>query len=465
MFDSVIGLDIGSHTVKAAFVKKKLRGNVVLKLDNCPVNGDPSGAVRTIIVRNGWQNISIAQNVPGQKVVVRNISLPFTNLDPIRKVIKFEAEPLIPYPIDELIIDFCPTGMQQNGKSCIILMATPKNVIETIVDNTKNIGLKPAHLGSEAYSLSCGFKRQFKGQIVGNVALVELGHQKTTVVIVNSAFLLFTRCLAPFESVAELALNLQQTFDAFAEYHKGQEINHIYLCGGECNGTDLEAGLREKFDQPVSMLSEAISCHLVAIGSAVSYLERAQKHPEFLKDEFSGVSNAAIGDYWTLRLASVAIIVLIFSAIFKIYVYEREINRLTQQINAEFKSSFPMAKDAGNKIQQAQAFLKDQKQQAQQYEKIFGHKNSILEYLRELSIISPQNLQVRLEELVIDSSEVRLQATASSFQHVEMLKEQLLQSPLFSEIQITQTRVLDGPQEKGVAFLLIIKLNQDLESR
>jgi type IV pilus assembly protein PilM len=116
-----IGLDIGSTAVRAV----ELTGSdppSVVKAAQVPLpqgaveNGevkDPQAvaeALRELWERGGFKAKRVFMGVGNQRVVVREIALPFLPEKELRASLGFQVQEFIPMPVDEAVLDYDPIG-------------------------------------------------------------------------------------------------------------------------------------------------------------------------------------------------------------------------------------------------------------------------------------------------------------------------------------------------------------------
>jgi Tfp pilus assembly protein PilN len=84
-----------------------------------------------------------------------------------------------------------------------------------------------------------------------------------------------------------------------------------------------------------------------------------------------------------------------------------------------------------------------------------GGPVSVLEALREISIRSPENPRMFVDELSFDGPTILLRAKTSSFEAVETVKKNLAASELFRDVQVRDPRTTaDGTVEFRLTITL-----------
>ncbi len=191
MAQQVMGLDIGSHSVKAVVVRFGLRGRELVRFGAEPVALDEQGRGSPEAVMDAagrlWQKLGQGTDVvhcalPGEEVTVKTIDLPVGAGRRIEQVLRYELDELLPYDIDEAIFDQVELG--RDGERVNLLTATAlRKRIETLISGLGGRGIDPREIGVAPLAY-----RHFSGtEPVGGkeelVAVVDLGHQRTNVMI------------------------------------------------------------------------------------------------------------------------------------------------------------------------------------------------------------------------------------------------------------------------------------------
>ncbi|MFQ5708554.1 MAG: pilus assembly protein PilM [bacterium] len=463
MFGKMVGLDLHGECVKAALVQKGLRGIEVLELASRSANGNPVQAARSLIEDKGWQNCDMVLGIASQEVLVRNVCLPFADLSKIQKVIKYEAEPLIPFAIEDLVVDFCATEAEQPGQSEVILLAVKKETLSAKLAALNGVGLRPQCVGFEAFFLWQGFHHLYQERTRGILALVALETDRTVVNIGEQSNLMFTRCLPTVgEGCGHLAAEIQRTCEAFQSHFGGPQVDRIVLCGELSAQPAFVEDLQQKLNAPAETCPQQHTLFLSAIGGAVGWMDRRTRCPDFLQEEFAGGSHLSKSFVWTKLLAAALLLSILTNTFFNLYTKNKQLDHLNHVIRTEFSAMFPHVGKVTNEMLQGQQQMQEAKDRLAEYEAMFGHKNSVLEFFRELSAIVPGDIRLKLLDLVITEAEMRIQAEAPSFQKIEELKRRLSLSPYFREVQIARTKVLNSPAGEGVEFEMTINLRPEV---
>ena len=208
----LIGLDISSSAVKLlelskrgdrysveAYAVEPLPANVVndKQLVDPKIVGE---AVARALSRAGTRTKNAAVAVAGSSVITKLIFMPGTLSEhDMEDQIKAEADQYIPYPIEEVNMDFQILGPSAKDKASVdvLLAACRKEQVEQRMAALEMAGLKPIVVDIEVYALenACQFLRHQmpdggKGK---TIAVVDMGATTTSLMVLHDLQTVYTR--------------------------------------------------------------------------------------------------------------------------------------------------------------------------------------------------------------------------------------------------------------------------------
>lgn len=161
----VLGVDLGSYSIKVAELEKSSKGYVFTNFFEIPLSPDPNRdrSLDTIeALRNLSGNYDPAHTlwvigIPQSRVSVHHKKFPFKERAKIFKSLPFELEDDIPLDIDETIFDF--KLINTIGPLAEVLtVACPKEAIEEILNLSKDGGFDPAIVSVEGLAFANVFE-------------------------------------------------------------------------------------------------------------------------------------------------------------------------------------------------------------------------------------------------------------------------------------------------------------------
>jgi type IV pilus assembly protein PilM len=160
MARSLLGLDIGSSSVRAAEVSAKtdpptMERFASVALPRGAVSGgevvDPgvvAAAVKELVAKGRFAVKRTAIGIANQKVVVRQIDMPAMEEDELRGALQFQAQEYIPIPIEDAILDFqiLDETANESGERVlkVLLVAAQRDMVNGFVSVAQEAGLDPA---------------------------------------------------------------------------------------------------------------------------------------------------------------------------------------------------------------------------------------------------------------------------------------------------------------------------------
>ena len=166
----MVGIDIGSHAVKAVLLKESSEGNYTV--EDYVIEPVARGAVveREIQdidavsqaiekVRKKISNkvLNAATAVSGQTVITKIIFMDSVlTEEELASQIEIEADSLIPYPLDEVSLDFETLGINEAdpAKVNVLLSAARTELIEAKVSAIDSVGFETKVVDVESYAIS-----------------------------------------------------------------------------------------------------------------------------------------------------------------------------------------------------------------------------------------------------------------------------------------------------------------------
>ncbi|MEX2572142.1 MAG: type IV pilus assembly protein PilM [Gemmatimonadota bacterium] len=207
-----IGLDIGSGLVKAAVIDHAADEPRLIRLAALPlvsdaiVEGeimDPSLVVDTIqaVVQTlGVKTRAVVTAVGGRDVIVKKIQMDRMAEPDAREVIRWEAEQYVPFEMENVQLDFQILDPEAEGLQMdVLLVAAKRELVDQRMMLLSDAGLDASVVDVDAFALFNGFEYNYPAATRGTAALVNIGHEVTTVIVHENGVPLVTRDI-PFGS-------------------------------------------------------------------------------------------------------------------------------------------------------------------------------------------------------------------------------------------------------------------------
>lgn len=211
----VVGLDIGTTCVRAAeleFGRGGPGGKTVptlVRLDQVPLPlgavregevaqpAQVSGALRQLWQQGRFDSRDVVIGVGNQRVVVRELELPWMPLSQLKESLPFQVQELLPMSADEALLDYYPTGEVDGPQGRMVqgmLVAAQRDTVNANVLAVEGAGLRPRMVDLNAFAFVRALAR---GDLADRVvAFVDIGASITTVVISDRGVPRLARSLA-----------------------------------------------------------------------------------------------------------------------------------------------------------------------------------------------------------------------------------------------------------------------------
>ncbi len=202
----LIGLDIGSRSIKAAEVVETKKGRTLKNFSTIDIEPgiieegaikDPeavSAAVRELFKASKLKEQNVAISVGGYSVIVKKINVKTMTEDELHETIHFEAEQYIPFDISDVNLDFQILGeSEQNpNQMSVILVAAKKEMVNEYVSLIQMAGLNACIIDVDAFALQNIFEFNYAPE-EENVALIDIGASKTSLNLLKGNSSVFMR--------------------------------------------------------------------------------------------------------------------------------------------------------------------------------------------------------------------------------------------------------------------------------
>ena len=210
----VVGLDIGTTHVRAAELEFSgggpRSGHVTLvqfgqlALPPGAVRdgevAEPStvaSALRQLWSQSRFSTRNVNLGVGNQRIVVRELELPWLPMSQLRASLPFQVAELLPMSTDQALLDFYPTSQFDGPNGRMVggmLVAASRDTVNSNVLAADAAGLKVQMVDLNAFALHRALVR---GELVNRtLALVDIGARVTTVVIAAQGIPRFVRSIA-----------------------------------------------------------------------------------------------------------------------------------------------------------------------------------------------------------------------------------------------------------------------------
>jgi type IV pilus assembly protein PilM len=511
---NVLGLDLGSHSLKAVELQQSLRSLAAVHVRAVPRGEDqPLAAVLERFVQvHRLATDHVVTALRGDRLSVRRLEFPFAEKRRLQQAVPFEVEDRLPFELDQVVLDWQMVESDRT-RSRVVAAIAPRSRVSELIEGLHEAGCDARTVEAEGLVLAnlCG-----AFELGGPRLLVDIGHSKTTFCAVQDekavaahSFGVAGRALT--EAVAEdRGLSLAEAerakcehgivdpvlggrlakasavldqiagemvrFVASLEPTLQTRIEDVTIFGGSAQLDRMDELLAERTGLSVTRLGlpgPELGPGLVAGGSPLLFAPaialalrgtaRAKTELNFRQDEFArrvDLSRYRRDFGSTIVLAGIVLVLAIASALSGALLESGTARRSERQVAALWSQAFPDKPVPENPVSAMREAVSAAHARAE-FLGVYRGNRSALDLLGEISRRVPKDLDVVFEELSIDRGTIRIRAFTKSFEAAERLGAELAKFEPFSKVQVGAIET--DPKKDVKKFNVTIGLTEDAQ--
>lgn len=497
MAGKILGLDISEESITAVQVKSELKGYKITGCARVMIEEERGldDALKGLFNQMDLQSDTYISSIPGEHVSCRNLQMPFKEPKKIRQTIAFELESMLPFPIEDLVVDF--TIIDQSDQSEILAASVSRRYISEYLTHLQTHGIDPEILDIKSVPVVLWLLRQ--AGIPDNGLLLDIGLKKTTMVLYLNRCIVLIRTFAfnggaIARSISNATDNdltdtlmaeqiescfksfcsiVQNTTRAFAwQVHREVQPEKIFFTGigalypetGDllnrflhipAEQIDLSGDKRVRMDENIAQVWNP-----ALMNSTLALALRDDKKGQgfnFRKDEFEIRKK-----YFRLKkeIRKAAVFLLLILSLLTAYIgvdyyyMKKRYKKLDRQITEIFRQTLPDVKRIVDPVQQMRVKIKEIEKSALSLPGVGGNQK-VLDLIRDITLRVPESIDVRVIRMVVDPEVVQIKGETDTFNTVDSIKKGLEPSEYFSEVTISSANL--DRSGKRVQFDLKLK--------
>jgi type IV pilus assembly protein PilM len=201
---NLVGVDIGSSSIKAVELQKKGNTYHLLNLGfenlspDTVVDGqimelnNVSNVITNIFAEHQIKTTRVAAGVSGHSVIVKNIVLPQMSEDELRESFSWHAEEHIPFDISDVNLDYQVTSSSSDALN-VLLAACKSDKIANVKQAIQLAGKQPAVIDVDTFALQNCYEVNYQPKSGEVVALLNIGASTMNINIMNGTRSIFAR--------------------------------------------------------------------------------------------------------------------------------------------------------------------------------------------------------------------------------------------------------------------------------
>ena len=265
----MVGVDIGTASIKVCQVKETRKGLGLVRLGYAPlgpqviVDGQvmDSGAVVEAL-QKVFHDAKIRQkecalSVSGQSVIIRKITVPMMTEAELEEQIQWEAEQHIPFDIKDVHVDYQVLRRRAEASQMdLLLVAAKRDQIEEYAQLARTAKLKPMVCDIDAFTVQNLFEYSRTLPQDQTIAVINVGASLSSLNIIANGVSAFTREIANGGNVI--------TEEIQKQLNVPREQAEAYKCGGSASPDDpTRAGMvPAQVVQVIEAVSDTIAAEI-----------------------------------------------------------------------------------------------------------------------------------------------------------------------------------------------------------
>lgn len=312
----LVGIDIGTHAIKLVCLKKSgtqwslVRWGMIPYGEEIPLDtplidrkAQAVAALASYVKTAELPSKKVVTSICGNSVIVRYVKMAKMPAEELAKSIKFEAEPYIPFNIEDVNLGFSIIGeTTEDGQAQMetVLVAAKRDSVDVRIDLLREAGLQPVILDVDAFALENAYETVFPmgqsdtvmfiniGASFTNMSIVERGISR----VVRDVFIAgnsFTKAIqrhyqcdvktAEQKKITyglaedandpeaqqvnevllpvarDLLMEVQRSIDFYLSQGSDRAVSKIFLCGGSASLRMLDQYLTNELKIPVEIFN------------------------------------------------------------------------------------------------------------------------------------------------------------------------------------------------------------------
>src|SRR2546423_9476247 len=191
----ILSLNLGSQAVGLADVHAQPNGGLVLNgyrlreiladaSNESTRNGQIAAALREMLGELGIKGGPVNYAIAAQSVFARFVKLPAVEEEKIERIIAFEAQQNVPFPIDEVVWDYQLIGGGGEEQVQVVLVAIKSDLLDEINAAVEETGLRTAIVDVATMALYNAFRYNC-ADLGGCSLLIDIGARTTNLLFIE----------------------------------------------------------------------------------------------------------------------------------------------------------------------------------------------------------------------------------------------------------------------------------------
>jgi len=442
--------------------------------ESIPEGGVEAGFLRDLFRRHGCLGDKVATTLPAGAVVARDLAFPFKESGKVRDALPFALEPLLPYPVEEVVFDSYP--LSGSDPWPVRVLAVRRDEIAAHLSLLEAAGVVPTLVADPVTCLINGLDGHGALPAEGICGVVSVAPGQTVLVVVEDGGERLRRVLrwqpaSEGDGVADYAPLVERLAAAWrgATAIRETPVTQLILTGELAADEALATAIGERLGVSVQVarlgLSESASPDgrqwTTAPFAAYGLLQQAARRTG-REINFHRTHSPWVRELHNVRrhavAYTVAVAVVLACAAGDLYATytarSRVYTALRDGLRARFVQVMPPHTRVVNVSAQMGVRLDDLEREVTFFEGLTRPDGQPLRWLNLLSTLLPADLDIEIKSFTLDAKDLRIQGTVKDFEAVERLKGILAAAPDFSQVEVRDAKL--SVDRQRVRFLLVL---------
>ena len=158
---TTLGIDISQRSVRGALLRTGMRNMEIERYVEVPIPAIEAGApgesvlhaaVRDLFAQLGTTPDNVIAAIDGARASLRVVSIPVAARKRAAEVLPFELDPLLPFPIEESLVDYQEVRAQGTDVA-LMAAAVQESVVQEVLESLGRLDIQPRELAVGAAAL------------------------------------------------------------------------------------------------------------------------------------------------------------------------------------------------------------------------------------------------------------------------------------------------------------------------
>jgi general secretion pathway protein L len=492
----ILALEVDAHELKAAVLETTFRDYRVVGFYREPITsaGAVSDQVRDFLTRHEVQADTVLSSLPGELVALRTFFLPFRDRKRLDQTVPFELETQVPFGLDDMVVDY-HVLRRESGGTMVLAALVLRQDLEQHLTMLRGAGLDPK-IVDLAPLATLNVLTLLGATAPESFVYIDGNPWRTVVALYRNRQLVGLRTLTPafgadsseieaavsgnghaVPSAAHLQDLVREIRWTVLAFNAGPLEPQFPCCLagegplfdrlGAALTRELGLSLHHLTESPLRNIPPALRADVERFAAPLGLALREVTPSgalgvNFRQGEFAyhrGQDELRSALWGTGTLAAVMLALVVTNQYMS---YQQLAGRLAA-VQAGIRNVFTQTLPDVRRVVDERTQLKSEIEAAQKRLQILGGLAPVsgataIDVMRTIAAAVPDRTKVDTDEYVMDPEAVRIKAKADSFEEVDSIKQQLLNTHYFGDVQVKEVK---AAQDGKVDFRLVLTLNKD----